>query len=179
MSVVDFVKTKSFSHLSLHFDGIMVDAPRCRSQADFGMAASDAVHAMCGFRVDIVQKRSQAFFDLLREAGSMVRELADTTGEMHLLSKAGLSVPLALAHASGMYQAVGAAATQVGGTASRTYQQWFRVCESGFSSSRAWAPRWGWRAPHEGHVLVHAEGAGRARCVCVFRDNAWGRNSHV
>ena len=66
LALVDFVKAAEFRHLSLHYDGIMVDALRCGREADFGSAAGGAIANGAGFKVELVKKQSRTFLDILR-----------------------------------------------------------------------------------------------------------------
>ena len=167
MAAVDFVRTSEVKHLSLHFDGLMVDATRCRATPGFGASTAQAIQSSTGFRVELVQKTSETFFEMVRSAGTVVRDVADPSGCMRDMLKTGFSVPLALAHAVSDYQGVGTLAAKPGGPRRRTYADWFRLCDRVLAQpERTWAPMWGLRLPEQGHFLVHAEGEGRPTCAC-------------
>ena len=103
-------------------------------------------------------------FRSLREAGTVVGDVADPSGAVTTLLRAGLSVPVALAHASGRYSEVASLSRGVGRR--RTYQDWFRACDKVWPArERSLLPCWGWHVPGDGSFLVHAEGAGKPRCV--------------
>ena len=55
MALVEFAKDQPFRHISLHFDGAMVDAERCRMSADFGQEAARAIQSKCGFEANLAQ----------------------------------------------------------------------------------------------------------------------------
>ena len=70
LALVDHVRSADFRHLSLHFDGVMVDAARCGRDEDFGAGAVHAIESGTGFKVEVVQKHSKTFLDIVRSKAS-------------------------------------------------------------------------------------------------------------
>ena len=62
-----FIAMHPIRHLSLHFDGVMVDAARVGNQEVFKKSCEDAIHQATGYIVSIALKKHVAFLDLIAD----------------------------------------------------------------------------------------------------------------
>lgn len=100
----EFVSSESYSHLSLHFDGIIVDGDRVqKSGQDFGLESSRAIETRTGFRPVIRRKMHKNIGQLIREHAVEKIDLAQGRADLAALDRKGNCVPLALAHLLNRY----------------------------------------------------------------------------
>ena len=175
LALVEWLRTSECRHLSLHYDGVMVDAARCERQGAFGAEAAQAIADGTGFQVELVKKTDLTLLDRLRAKGVRQADITDPTGALSALVKAGQSVPLAVAHVTGQYHATYQAKTRASPNRKRTYADWFVVLDAVLpSGGKCWAPVWGLRIPARGSFLVHSEGEGRPGCVGLCVEDGGG-----
>ena len=172
VSFVNFVKQKPFKHLSLHFDGLMVDSVRCQQDDDFGKEASASIHNDVGISVSLVQKTNQTLFQKLKAARPQVSSVQDSSGALEYLMDAGLSVPLALAHITGDYEGMRGVHQTTPEPRMRTYREWFNSASQFQPEGEGtWLPRWGLQIPSSGPFLVHSESNGVPSCLAFTRND--------
>ena len=163
-AMVGFVLSQPVVHLSLHFDGLLVDAARATSSPDFGGQLESCVREKTGFRVRLVQKLDCTFFESLRAADSC-GHVVFPSQDCGILKQRGKGLPLALAHATGEYALFSAVA---GSTLFVTYEQWsvslatVRAVEKKYLQ-----PYYGLQIATPGFYVLHAHCSGRPECMAV------------
>lgn len=157
------------SHLSLHFDGIRVDKPWVLKSFDnvgsLCDAASENIERITGFRVSIVEKTHQSFFEMFsgRTHGALMTDMGDT------LLQNGNCILAALWHfrrdldcnPRDIAEAVNMENSSALARGCRTYRSCFTSCRT------TWMPHMGFHPLHSGMYLLHAEDKGRPHCVAV------------
>ncbi len=66
-AMADFALQKPVQHLSLHFDGIMLDTAAVQSRADFKTEAERFVEQATGYKVELTLKKHALFLDFLTQ----------------------------------------------------------------------------------------------------------------
>jgi len=61
-----YVKTQSTQHLSLHFDGLLVDQERIDASDDFIAEAQQAILTTTGYTVEIEWKKPLTLFEIIK-----------------------------------------------------------------------------------------------------------------
>jgi len=163
-------------HLSLHHDGVRVDAAAVASMGGgsieaFCEASAMAIERETGFMVAIVEKKHRSFLDSLRERSAGRTPAPASTP---LLLRNGNCIPLAL---SRHRDAIGAAAAPVWSDAFlnaevamssglRRYKECFTKARLSCDQHLGFDPR------GSGAYLLHCEHRGRPHCVAVRVDEA-------
>jgi len=163
-------------HLSLHHDGVRVDAAAAASMGGgsieaFCEASAMAIERETGFMVTIVEKKHRSFLDFLRERSA---GRAPAPASTPLLLRNGNCIPLAL---SRHRDAIGAAATPVWSdaflNAEVAMSSGLRRYKECFTKARLSCDQHlGFDPGGSGAYLLHCEHRGRPHCVAVRVDEA-------
>ena len=154
----EFVLQQPTRHLSLHFDGLRVDADRVYQSADFKAESEAFIRERTGYTVRLVQKMHCGFWDIARKASAQV--LGVNTPDA--LRPSRHAIPAALYHLCPLF------ADATLDDVERESQARGNVC-----AYRDWHGRNGlWLVPEKGlgdlnpgQYLVHGESHARPYCI--------------
>ena len=157
------------SHLSLHFDGIRVDAKCIESLGvsvdDFNIQAEKHIREATGFDVKIVEKKHQTFIEMLL---GLPHQPAAVPRDARELLRNGNCIPLGLWRCNrlggdilGCIKEDDASNAAALATGSRTYRRSFSVCKVVARAHVGFSPK------VSGFYLLHFEGDGNPHCVAV------------
>ena len=90
-----FIMAQPFAHLSLHFDGIMVDSVRAGNASAFIQASRKHIKDTTGFDVTICRKKATTFLELVSTCHSAS---LPANPDLEILTIPGNCIPCALAH---------------------------------------------------------------------------------
>ena len=168
VSFVRFAQMQPLRHLSLHFDGLLVDAARADASEDFAAAAQATILADTGYSVHIVRKLDRTFLESLRHGLQGIGDSPLPAADAAVLLQRGRSVPLALAHATGEYSRFAAAIRADAASRRDAYGDWSSVVLGmDRQHMRHLLPEFGLHVPADGPCLLHAHGTGRPECAAI------------
>jgi len=93
-----WVLQKECEHISLHFDGLMIDKRRVGDPSTFAADTAAHVEKCTGVKIIVRRKPLQCFFNWIKEKGNV--NVIDTTSSLRVLLKRGNCIPCAMAHAT-------------------------------------------------------------------------------
>jgi hypothetical protein len=165
----EFIREDTVQHLSLHFDGIRVDADHRNAGSPDGVktlisTCEDHIAEATGFNVKIKVKKHLYFIELIHLYAS--KELA----LIHeVFKKKGNCIPISLAHITGEYDHIQKVLSDINNPLNlyadtrncRTYTQAQQM------TSHSIVPHPGFANRADGHYLLHSEHDGNPHCVAV------------
>ena len=163
-ALVGYVTSRPIVHLSLHFDGVLVDAARATCSSDFGAEAEAVITQRTGYRVSLVRKMENTFFEFLHSR-TTCSDMVISSQDSSVLMKRGKSLPLALAHATGEYALFSEAA---GSNSRTTYEQWSTTLATVQNAARRHLqPCYGLQIAAPGNYVLHAHCSGQPECMAI------------
>ncbi|CAK0822362.1 unnamed protein product [Prorocentrum cordatum] len=171
---------RNVSHLSLHYDGLMINPEAVADDETFAADCQGAILRATGFDVSIVRKTLHTFLELVKLNGTHARAPFPVLPKS--LLKNGNCIPAALATATQRQQAIGrlaSASNAVNKAAERkgyrTYEEASSMCDVHLHPLRTPEQRLA-----EGWHLLHVENNGLQHCVpmqataaaCTIVENA-------
>ena len=169
VSFARLAQMRPVRHLSLHFDGLLVDASRADASENFGAEAEATILADTAYRVKIARKWDRTFFEALRQGFQESADAAIPAAYSAVLVQRGRSVPLALAHATGDYALFAAAIASQSASRRDAYGEWSSVLLGvDRPQMRHLHPDLGLRVPKAGPCVLHAHSTGRPECMAVI-----------
>ena len=101
-----FALQKEPSHVSLHFDGLMISSGHSLWGLAFARESEGFIARSTGFQVTIAKKEHKAFLDLINEKAYASHQLDLRDGSMVDLMQDGLCIAMAIGHMTGEYASV-------------------------------------------------------------------------
>ena len=161
VSFARLAQMRPVRHLSLHYDGLLVDASRAEASEDFGAEAQAIILADTGYRVKIARKWDRTFFEALRQGFEVSADATVPAAYSAILLQRGRSLPLALAHATGDYARFAAAVASESGSRLDAYGEWSSVLlDLDRPQMRRLQPDLGLHIPADGPCVLHSHGTG-------------------
>jgi hypothetical protein len=172
LSWQQYTMSKSVKHLSLHYDGVMLDGDRSSMEDAYVDSSCLFIKNNTGFAVNIVQKVYNTFMQevIARAHATAIVDVPDQT--ITPLLADGHSIALALGHLTGQYQRVRSALQEVDPIAVPIYKTWCDILMragdgTNFCGWRSLHPQHGLQTLLNSKMLLHAEGLSAGSCFAV------------
>ena len=169
---VQWVAGGPLRHLSLHYDGLLVDRARCQASADFKAESEAFIETDTQYKVTLIAKANMSFLQGLESRGVQMPRLSLDCPHVDTLTKQGNGILLAMGHLTGNYSDFAAVASRDNPTGAHllTYKAY---CKSGKGSSAlrppVLTPTFGLHLPADGAVVVHTDHGVTPHCFVLRR----------
>ena len=163
-SWLEFTLENAVRHVSLHYDGLRLDADLSNGVADYCVSASEHIFNQTGFRVNIREKLHQTFGELLPTRAVESRVVPDRD---EVLDRPGNGIAGAVSHllsdASGLLEALKSTEDQDNVVAANRQVRTYRQVQA--MTGMTFHPILGFEILEAGSYLIHSEGDGCPHCI--------------